>query len=97
MTEEEQAQEDYLSLVDQAQIGDEAKVFLKTKFGAYIYDRAQKDEISVLRKLAAADITDTVLLTRLQIDAKVPRRLLQYVEQAIRLGGLAEFALETTD
>jgi len=87
----------YQALVEQAQVGDACKEFLTTPTGKYLLDRAKKAEMSVLHKLAVADIHNIELLTRLQIEAAVPRRFLQFLSEAIITGEQSQFQLVQTD
>jgi len=87
----------YQKLVEQAQVGAACEEFLTTPVGVYMLARANKAEMSVLRKLAYADIHDIELLTRLQIEAAVPRRFIQFLNEAIVTGTQAQFQLTQTD
>jgi len=86
-------QKDYQKLVQQANIGTDCASFLTTPLGAYLLKSAEDDEMMALRKLAKADIHNIELLTKLQIEAAVPRRFLQFLNEAITTGKQAQFAL----
>jgi len=83
----------YTSLEDVAATGKDFQVFVTSNVGKYLLFVAEKEEIEVLRKLAKVAADDTQAILKLQVQAEVPRRLLQFIDNALKTGKVAEFQL----
>lgn len=88
-TEVDQARE----LTAEVAVGDAFRTWIQSDVGRYIAGRAEQHELAVLRELAGCDPEDTVKLMRLQAEAKIPGRILQWIEEAMGAGETARFQL----
>jgi hypothetical protein len=78
-------------------VGDIFKGWIQSDIGRYVVGRAEQYELSALRRLRDIDPNDKVAIARLQADAAMPGRFLQWIEEAINQGEVAKFQLEEMD
>lgn len=78
-------------------LGEDCKAFIPSRVGEYLVSRAEEYEMIVLRQLRDVDVENVVKLCELQAEAKIPGKLLQWLEEAISEGKEAQFQLEETD
>ena len=86
--------EGYEKLINQANIGADFREFVSSNVGAYLVERAEREEIEILRKLADVAPDNTEAIYKLQLQAKVPKKLMQFISEAIRDGNVAKWSLE---
>ena len=76
---------------EKANIGADIETFCRSNVGRYLIECAQKDELSALRKLADANPADHDTLYKLQLDAKAPRKVMEWIKKAISAGKAARY------
>jgi hypothetical protein len=74
-------------------VGDLFKQWLSSDVGKYIVGRAEQYETAILRELRDTDPKETIKIIQLQSDAKMPGKLLQWIEDAIGQGEIAGYQL----
>ena len=84
----------YDSIEDLADISADFQAFAKSNVGRYLLRMAEKEEIEVLRKLVKVPADDTQAILALQVQAEVPRRLLQFIDGVLKAGKLADWQLK---
>jgi len=84
----------YTDLMNIANVGSAFKEFSTSNIGAYILKRAERDEIELLRDLAAVDSDNPEEIRRLQMRAALPKLLIEYIDEVIRDGNNAKWELE---
>ena len=90
-------EDDYSNKIKAQNLGADFKAFKTSNVGAHLIKCAERDEIAALKILATASPEDTDLIRKLQFDAAVPARLLQWIEQVINAGESAKFELNQED
>ena len=84
----------YKKLVDDANIGADFRTFATSNIGAYLIKRAEREEIETLRKLARVPADDKDHIYKLQLQAQVPKKLLQFISEAIVAGDGAQWSID---
>lgn len=74
-------------------VGKEFEVWTTSDVGRYLIGRAEQYELDILRELCETDPKDTIKLMRLQTEARMPGKLMQWIEEAIMRGEAAQFQL----
>lgn len=74
-------------------VGDAFKTWIQSDVGRYIAGRAEQYELAVLKELAQTDPKETVKIIKLQAQSELPGKLLQWIEEAIEQGEIAEYQL----
>ena len=57
-------------LLEQAVFGEEVRLFLESRIGKYLLDKAESEYILSLQSLSTCDPSDTMKITSLQAEAK---------------------------
>lgn len=81
-------------LLAEANIGEDFKTFVKSNIGVYLINAAENAEIKALRALSKVDCAAKDKIYKLQMDAAVPRRMVEFMNQAITTGANAKFQLD---
>jgi len=77
-----------------ADLGADFEEFKRGNMGSYLMQCAERDEITALRKLADVDSDDKDAVYKLQLEAKIPKRVVQWIEDIINKGKTAKFQVE---
>lgn len=80
-------------LMAEVAVGDAFKTWIQSDVGRYIAGRAEQYELSILKELAHTDPKDMIKITKLQARSELPGKLLQWIEEAIEQGDVAEYQL----
>ena len=86
--------DEYEKVVDEANIGADLAAFKNGNVGRYLIARADELELRALRKLATIPAGDKEEIYKLQLEAAVPRRFIQFVDEAITRGKAARWQLD---
>ncbi len=74
----------------QARLGIEAQHFKSSNFGRYVIDRANMMIEDAMKKRMNAPTSDTEANAQAKVDYLVGLGIIQFIEEAISSGGLAE-------
>ena len=85
------------TLKAEVSLGYEFRAWAESNVGRYIIGKAEQRELEVLRELSNADATDEGLILKLQAEAKAPKLLIRWIEEAIFAGEQANFQLMELD
>lgn len=78
-------------------LGIEAEAFLKSSLGQYLQACAKRDREEAMTRLLAADPMNHGQVAAAQTDARIARRALEWLAQAIHAGTAAEHAFIEAD
>ncbi len=79
---------------EKADIGADFETFCKGNVGSYLIKKAEEDEINALRKIAKVNPEDKEEIYKLQMEAAVPKRVINWIAQIISEGKAAKFEME---